>query len=337
MPQSNRANYTRDVAVAVAMAVLLAASVAGAWWLTWAMNDEARNGAAIVRTLRQEGLGEYWEGPERQIWQITGADGPGWKVSLRRRMESGGFEGISAVFVASSRTIDWEHWTLNADATEGVYVAGFVERPLPRQPENPVVPTTRIEMAGGRLVVRQFLNNNAKAVTSTAATPEHYAPEGTLRLLRRMVAMNEADADFAVVFNDAPPAGEEPDFKTLRYRYSGQRQVNGRTVRSVETSMTLRDQNMNQFIQVQEFLIDPQQGELQQETTIFDLQGRGRVMSRMELVTSPRIPPQSAAAVKSLLDVMRRVAETAGMKMAPAEEGQGEGDADTPAEPEDPR
>jgi hypothetical protein len=276
--------------VAVAMLVVLAVTIAGAWWLVWARNAPARRGAELIDQVQAEGLDAFWQGPEVQFWQIQQTQltryGPArnvlWTVELRKRRADGGFEELS-VTGANPERLQWAYWKLDANATNGLYQAGILARNRANR-RLETRQTTEIRQTGDKLAVEQFMDEAGKRVETFAPVPENYAPEGTLRLLRALTARNGEHADFLVVYDQVPPGGQEPTFNTVQYEYRGETTFENRQVHQLRTHQTSRDDEGNQFTTRTEYLIDPELGEIQRESVKRHHSGQVVTETRSRLV-----------------------------------------------------
>ncbi|MFP4356069.1 MAG: hypothetical protein ACLFUJ_13180 [Phycisphaerae bacterium] len=264
----------RDKSMAFAMAVVLAVTLAGAWMLVRAKNAPVRHGAELIDQLAEEGLDAWWKGPELQIWGIfpKGQREPeGWTIQVRTANPEGGFAGMT-VGGESSRMLSWQQWTLNNSAREGIYEAGKL---VSTRTGPSLYVDTRIEQrADGKLLVRQFINQLNRRVETSTRTPENYAPEGTLQLLRERVGQTRRDSDFRVIVNSAGPAGQEPNFIPFVYEYSGQADLEGQAVQIVQSRQVLRDDSGGQYSRIVDHLIDPERGEVRREQQIVHYSGQ---------------------------------------------------------------
>ena len=209
-PDSER--ESRDALLTVVMFVLLLLSVGGAWLLVRGRGSLTRAAADVLKQIRTDGLDAHWEG-QTVRWYVTREDGKptGWRLLLRARRNDGGFEGIDfGVWTAPQHGVSWSHWSLNADATEALYVARVLSgRKFGK---------TIVKLGNGRIVIQQELESGS--FTSVAGAPQTYLPEGLMTLAQSLVARNKSQATFKITLDLLPPSGTEPHFIPVNMRYA---------------------------------------------------------------------------------------------------------------------
>ncbi len=206
----------KQAMLALLMLALLGAAVAGAWVLQYSAGRQGRAGADILRRVRANGLGHYWHDEERIRWYLI-QSGPvvsGWMVAVRQQPGEGVYEGYTVGFPNSAHSSAehfTENWRLNADATRGQYEGTSQAGPI-------ITRLTIIALEPGQVTVRQ----GPRQPEARSAAPDNYIPEGALPLVIRQVVAEKADAQFKMVFDESPAAGQEVQFTTVRIRYAGE-------------------------------------------------------------------------------------------------------------------
>jgi hypothetical protein len=224
----------KNLRTVVLLACLLV-SVAIAWLLVQSRSTLVRNGSEIVAGLDAETLRSHWSRPQL-AWQLVFDDrrSSGWSASAVQPRDDGGYDGLEVTYQTAGvrqPKVIWERWTLSADAKRGSYRAGTFAGLRGRQA--PI--DTFIELDAGQVRVRQILQGDV--VDSTAEVPDNYAPEGTLDVLRAIVARQQTEATFALILNSLPPIDERPRFIPLHTRYVGTVERNGRTLIELRSEM----------------------------------------------------------------------------------------------------
>jgi hypothetical protein len=202
--------------IAVLMFALLAAATGLAWLIVVSRTGLQRAGTELVERIHSEGLSAFWDRSPDVRWLIAYRDDDraGWQLRMRMPRGDGGFEGLDAAFYQLRRRTrgHWEQWRLNADATTGVYRAGELQiTPAGlRLPAN-----TRIALGDGTVSAQQQLSGAPMWLDSEADAPDNYVPEGTLPLLRHLVAETGTTAAFRMVFNEQPPRQGKTSFGVI--------------------------------------------------------------------------------------------------------------------------
>jgi len=214
---------TRFVLIAAFMIAALLASVGAAWWLTRSRNAPHRRGEEILQRIRREGLEKFWPGPQTR-WYLRQRSGKpvGWRLVARDRDADGLFHGVRVSVRADGGMgagfeTHWEQWTLNAAADEGSYEAGQY---YATRTKRAALTDTVIHLRAGQIDVVQLIAG--EPFDSDAVVPGNYAPEGTLGLVRRLVARDKTTATFRLVFNSVPPSGRGTRLATAEMRYAGE-------------------------------------------------------------------------------------------------------------------
>lgn len=211
------------------MFVLLLLSVGAAWLLARGRGSPIRAAMNVIEQIRAEGLDAHWQAKTVR-WYVIRANGvpAGWRLLLRARRDDGGFEGIEFIVSgnAPQRKVNWWHWSLNADATKGVYVA----RALSRRKFGPTFALftdgrTVVTLGNGRIVIQQELESGS--FTSASGAPPTYMPEGLMTLAQALVAKNKSQATFKMTIDALRPSGTEPHFVPVNIRYASPGDVPG--------------------------------------------------------------------------------------------------------------
>ena len=210
-PDSPR--VSRQGLLTAVMFVLLLLSVGAAWLLTRGRGSPTRAAMNVLEQIRADGLGAHWEG-QTVRWYVIRANGKpvGWRLLLRAGRDDGGFEGLEFIVAGNAprRSVNWWHWSLNADATKGVYVAQALSR------RN--FGKTIVKLGNGRIVIQQELKSGL--FTSAASVPPTYLPPGLMRLAYSLVARNKSQATFKTTIDSRRPSGTKPDFAFANIRYA---------------------------------------------------------------------------------------------------------------------
>ncbi len=222
MPAVEQAtNRPRFSLIAVLMFALLAVAVGVAWIIVQQRTAPHGRGAEMVGRIREEGLSSFWQRSPHHTWVLIrrGQGVVGWNASVRMPLADGGFEGLYVrVIAAGDRAAgDWEYWRLNDDATTGRYEAGVV-RLLAGGERATSSSHTSIELSDNRVEATQTVRDprgQSVLMRSSASAPDSYAPEGTISLLRRLIAETGDDGAFHVVFNEQPPLGDRTAFGSI--------------------------------------------------------------------------------------------------------------------------
>jgi len=203
-----KATSGQRAALAVLMLLVLVLTAAGAWWLESAAARRVRAGARLLGAIRKDGLRACWPEKLRINWYILrdGTEPAGWRVVVAGWTGDAKVVGLN-LDVLSDRVAS-EKWLLNADATEGAYIA--VERGSKGASE------TNIDLAEGLVKVVQ----NGRRV-ARSPLPRNYMPEGLFEPVVRRVAATGADAQFKMVFNERPNVAGIVEFGTFRIRHQG--------------------------------------------------------------------------------------------------------------------
>ncbi|MDY6913688.1 MAG: hypothetical protein SVT52_04435 [Planctomycetota bacterium] len=216
---SNHPEGLRRTVRSVVLLGVLLGSVAVAWWLVRSRSGYQHRGADILAQIRSRGLDAFWKEEQAIEWFAIRSDKEliGWRAMARFRRPDKGFEGISIAFTPKGSIRSWEHWSLNADATENNYLAG----PLLPGPAGLIpLPNTRIQLADGRILVQQRIKG--RKYQSHVDVPDNYLPEGMLTLAASAVAREKTSATFQLVFNETPPRRQTTYLGLVEMEYAGQ-------------------------------------------------------------------------------------------------------------------
>ena len=198
------------------MGIVLAVTVGGAWLLVAAPGRRVRAAEDILQEIRAAGLGRYWPAEPTIDWYLIRNDSKalGWEAHVRAGSDDGSFVGMNLHVIGATSAI--ENWALNADATQGKYLA--VERAGRR-----ILAHTKITLADGQVNVLQPMHREPPGTFKAASpAPANYLPEGMYELVISQVAAKGADAQFKLVFNERPNDYDYVDYGTLRYRALGE-------------------------------------------------------------------------------------------------------------------
>jgi hypothetical protein len=224
----------RFTVIAVLMFAMLAVATGLAWLIVVSRTGLQSAGAELVQRVHSEGLSAFWDRSPHVRWLLAYRDDNpvGWRVEMRLPQPEGGFEGLdAALYDIRGRTRgQWEQWRLNADATTGEYRAGEL-RVTPAGLSLPA--NTRIVLSEGRIGAQQQAGDSPMWLESGAAAPDNYVPEGTLPLVRHLVAETGRDASFRMVFNEQPPRQGKTTFGvvTMERRELGETDYPGAAAR----------------------------------------------------------------------------------------------------------
>jgi len=203
----------------VIMFGLLLASVGVAGWLSRTRGAPARRGAEMIKRIRRDKLGRYWDKAEiRWLLLRRGGERPvGWRAVAVSPGDDDEFEGIDVRVNYSGRSPArrWECWALKGDATRGAYAAGtFAIVSIRGKASLGRHTDTRVVLGPDGIEVQQQLSarrgsnvTGPKNYQSTSRTPSNYLPEGTVCLAAMLVALDRTEAVFKQVFNELPPHG----------------------------------------------------------------------------------------------------------------------------------
>ncbi len=227
--------------------VILGLSVAGAWSLSRHRGAGTGEAGEILAEIRTRGLSYFWTAQEgTKQWFLIRKEGKviGWKLTYRKPVPSGGFEGGIVVlherhptpptYKASSQ------WTLSSDIRQGRYVAYEISLRLAgagflRKQEV----ATQTELKDGQLSVRQKFDSIM--MNSSATAPENYLPEGTHFLALQQVARRKTRAIFTGIIDSERPEQTQPRFTRLIVEYVGPAEENPQlSVLRIEQKLTGR-------------------------------------------------------------------------------------------------
>ena len=286
------------------MVSILGVSMLIAWGMSAGGSAGTETGRDIIEQIQRDGLARHWRGPLEQ-WRLISVDGKprGWTVALRRKLPDGGFEGLDIIFTGSpaAGTGAWEHWKLNAHATEGSYHSAQI---LTLRGQWSSTPDAAITLSDARVLVAQ-----PKFGRSEADAPENYIPEGAVELACYLTARDGRRGRFTAVFNsDRPSDG--------RVRF-GQIVVDDIVASDDGWQATVRRMGASGIT----------------ESTLF-FDNRGRVVRRQsgQAIHLPAAVKEVAAAFPSAGNVVRRVLSESKFPRGPGITARGDGD-DEPERP----
>ena len=202
--------------LALVLAVVLALAVLLAWSVGQGPRARVQAGEAMLADLHQYGLARDWGDALQVEWFMVyhgrEADPRGWKVTVRGPAGEGSYAGLS-LWTQGGGKYTFEQWSLNADATRGVYAAARGRRgPISVQRVD-----TRIALDDG---VVKILRGTARSAQEPA--PDHYLPKGTVEWALRRVADEGADAQFMMILNEHAIVDRTVRFMPVRFRYLGE-------------------------------------------------------------------------------------------------------------------
>lgn len=203
-PKGDNSRASRQATLTVVMFGVLLGSVLAAWALTESRQASARAGARLLRRVRDQGLGTYWEAKTVRWYLVRqGQTVVGWVLRVRTQIDAGGFEGFTfSYLVPPQQQVAWSHWRLGPRAKTGRYQAQALSPYTADQ--------ATVELADGRIRIQQVLSN--RKINSGAPAPANYCPEGTLPLVAAIVAKQREEAKFRLTFDAVPPNGPRPRF-----------------------------------------------------------------------------------------------------------------------------
>jgi hypothetical protein len=221
---------TKTVARSVLLGLLLAASVAAALGYTMLPTRQARS---VVAEIRQQGLSEFYPPQPLRLWyRQTQADTEGNLLTgwvAESWTANGELYGGSRINYSLPNNGLWEIWTLNEDATEGIYYAGeFVNVSGGWS----IRLVTVIRLVNGWVTMAQRIGPDV--VRSTAEAPDTYLPEGTVDAAAKLMSDRRGRATFSTIFNALPPDAQgRPTFLPLSMGRANRETADARGASSV--------------------------------------------------------------------------------------------------------
>ena len=230
----------RPGTISVFMLALLAGSVGVAWWISHHRQAAGGRGNELMADLHLAGLKSFWGDTVQEQYAVMRRtdDGAniGWQMTLRKPAGDG-YRGLDVRMYIPQRGssfVVWESWSLRDDLRQGHYVAL-----APSNRVRDAVAKTEIALHEGLVSVTETLLAPANVirpgmgsqlepfqrVTSQAAAPENYLPEGSLPLVVQQVGARKTSASFAIVLNETQPLttpeGRQTRFGSVRAEFSG--------------------------------------------------------------------------------------------------------------------
>lgn len=210
---------SRHRTISIIMFAVLVASVLAAWGLTQGTGRLTRNGAEVMAALKEEGADAFWS-PDREHWTITTISGKpvGWKYYAHRRDADGTYRGIEVMISQGEDRIKghWATWQLSNRLGSSLYNAGRVNI-LPNSITLNSDTTTTFK--DGSIHLNQRVENSW--LKSQAGAGDNYIPEGSLPLVRAMVARQETEAKFEIIYDYQPPKDGVIQFHKMIFEHRG--------------------------------------------------------------------------------------------------------------------
>ncbi len=190
-------NAKKHALLVVVMFLVLAGSVAAAWWLVNYKTIDAREGAAIIRQLRKDTLSAYWDGEIKRFYIAKDAEGKliRWEAYIRKSSEgnSDAFK-INRTPKSTLRT----DWFLNNKMTRGKYLCRYI---IPLQ-----MLETSINLDGKQVVVDRAIwegGISKERIIGANYAPDNYIPEGAMPLVLRQVDNRGKKAVFQMILDNS--------------------------------------------------------------------------------------------------------------------------------------
>lgn len=204
--------------LSVALLAILGGSVLAAWSLVQLSQAPVARARDMLQRIRSQTLGHYWPSePSTRWYLIQDRDGRavGYVVRTRRASKEG-FSGLTVHRLGDEH--HGESWSLDAAATQGVYVATVGGRPLP---------DTQIVLRDGEVtVIRPRPPRTEQAIEPA---PGNYIPEGLTHLVIAEAAKTAAKARFCLVVNPESITGVQLRFTPVTMSPQGGGKVGVRT------------------------------------------------------------------------------------------------------------
>ena len=207
----------------VVLALLLVASIAGAWGYARSLRRAGvRRGTDLIAQIREQGVANLYDGASER-WYVFEALGRttrqpvGWRIVMVEPRPDGWVHGLDFYvfpFSDGERLGAWERWQLNADATEGRYIAGWLGI---ESDQWIVAKDTVIELADGIVTAEQTIDD--KVFRSRSEIPDNYVPEGAFELVLRLMLHQTDPTSMQLILNGQPPVNGRPDFQPLTLRH----------------------------------------------------------------------------------------------------------------------
>jgi hypothetical protein len=247
------------VSRAILLALLLVASTSGAWaYARHLRHATVDRGVDLLAQIRRQGVGDLYGGASERWYVLeilgrTARQPIGWRIAMVAPRSDGtvhGFDLSVFPFSDGARRGSWERWSLNADATEGRYIAGALEV----EAEQWIIARdTLIELADGVVTMEQTISN--QVLHSRSDVPDNYVPEGALELVLALMLDQPDPTAMQLILNDQPPIDGRPDFQPLTMRHARLERSN-RPVVDAAVQISVAGQNVEVVFLNQQGQID---------------------------------------------------------------------------------
>jgi hypothetical protein len=211
MSDSSKNSFQRRQSLlSVVMLGVLLCSVGVGWLVIRGARVSQKRGEEILRRIREQTLRSLWDSQRVELWYL-GTDGGGRKVGWRRvtrNLADGAY--IGTLYHARENFRAQSRWTLNAEATEGSYIANE------STPGKRLI--TRITFKEGTVTLR----SNILRTSVRTVAPANYIPEGLSELVYFLAADGNTDAVCQMVFDGDPVQGGRVNFRTITLRPEGE-------------------------------------------------------------------------------------------------------------------
>ncbi len=201
---------TRQNLLVVIMLGVLLASVGVAWLLTWSDDPAKQRGEAILASIRERQLPNWWGTDPIDLWYLIRDEGGrpvGWQ-HVTRRTVAGGYAGTRQIRLLDRQWIIDEKWEISADATGGGYEGTSI---TPRGRSE-----TYTELTGGQVRITA-----PQTAAAASAAPPNYIPEGLNTLVFFLAAAGGEKTICQMVFDSDAVRGGRVNFKSVTLKPAG--------------------------------------------------------------------------------------------------------------------
>ena len=220
MPESSKnSQQSRHALLSLVMLCVLLISIAAAWMVTKSRGSSQEKALEILRNIRTQTLSAIWGSGDVESWYLGrgGDEGiVGWRRTTRK-FTGDQYEGT--LYHADRNLRVKSTWALNPTATTGTYLSDLVT------PQGRLI--TQIEFQDGVVSI----SSNLLRVRVHGAAPPEYIPEGLDSAVYLLLARDQEQASFRMVFDNEPVLGSRLNFRPVTVRGEGGDRVHWTTRR----------------------------------------------------------------------------------------------------------